>query len=67
MQYFKPAGDFFLGDCMPFAHEGIFHLFYLWDEGHHKGLGGLGGHQWTHATTTDLIHWEHHHWIGMPS
>ncbi|MFZ4658253.1 MAG: hypothetical protein ACOYNY_14650 [Caldilineaceae bacterium] len=60
MQYFKPAGDFFLGDCMPFAHDGVFHLFYLLDEGHHKGLGGLGGHQWAHATTTDLVHWQHH-------
>ncbi len=60
MQYFKPAGNFFLGDCMPFACEGIFHLFYLLDEGHHQGLGGLGGHQWAHATTTDLIHWTHH-------
>ena len=60
MQYFKPAGDFFLGDCMPFAHEGLFHLFYLLDESHHKGLGGLGGHQWAHASTTDLVHWAHH-------
>ncbi len=65
MQYFKPTGnyspaDLYLGDCMPFAHNGTFHLFYLLDEGHHKGLGGLGGHQWAHASSTDLIHWEHH-------
>jgi hypothetical protein len=45
---------------MPFAHNGTFHLFYLLDEGHHKGLGGLGGHQWAHASSRDLIHWQHH-------
>lgn len=60
MQYFKPTGNYFLGDCMPFAHNGTFHLFYLHDEGHHKGLGGLGGHQWAHSSTNDLVHWEHH-------
>ncbi len=60
MQYFKPAGDFFVGDCMPFYHEGVFHLYYLLDEGHHQGKGGLGGHQWAHASTRDLVHWEHH-------
>jgi hypothetical protein len=60
MQYFKPAGDFFAGDAMPFFHEGVFHLYYLLDEGHHKALNGLGGHQWAHASTTDLVHWQHH-------
>jgi len=61
MQYFKPAGaSTFAGDAMPFTHDGIFHLIYLLDQGHHQDLSGLGGHQWAHATTTDLIHWEHH-------
>lgn len=60
MQYFKPQGNYFLGDCMPFFHEGTFHLFYLLDQGHHQGMGGLGGHQWAHASTRDLVHWEHH-------
>jgi hypothetical protein len=60
MQYFKPEGARFVGDCMPFFHDGVFHLFYLLDEGHHQGRGGLGGHQWAHASTTDLIHWTHH-------
>lgn len=45
-QYFKPDGDFFVGDCMPFFHVGTFRLFYLLDENHHGALGGLGGHQW---------------------
>src|SRR4051812_12873366 len=60
MQYFRPGGAYFAGDCMSFFHAGRFHLFYLIDENHHQGLGGLGGHQWAHASTTDLIHWEHH-------
>jgi hypothetical protein len=61
MQYFKPAADALnVGDCIPFFHDGIFHLFYLLDEGHHHAKGGLGAHQWAHASTTDLVHWEHH-------
>ena len=59
-QYHQPAGDFNVGDCMPFSHDGTFHLFYLIDEGHHKGKGGLGGHQWAHVSTTDLVHWQSH-------
>ncbi|HXF64536.1 MAG TPA: hypothetical protein VNK95_23095, partial [Caldilineaceae bacterium] len=61
MQYFKPAGgSFFVGDCMPFYHNGIFHLYYLLDENHHQALNGLGGHQWAHASSPDLVHWTHH-------
>ena len=60
MQYYKPAGDYFVGDCMPFFHDGVFRLYYLLDHGHHGDLGGLGGHQWAQASTTDLVHWTHH-------
>lgn len=60
MQYWKPEGAFFVGDCIPFWHDGVYHLFYLLDENHHQGLGGMGGHQWAHATTSDLVHWQHH-------
>lgn len=61
MQYFKPNGEtFFAGDCMPFSHAGAFHLFYLIDENHHAALGGLCGHQWAHASSSDLVHWTHH-------
>ena len=60
MQYFKPEGDSFVGDCMPFFHDGVFHLYYLLDRGHHRERGGLGGHQWAHASSRDLVHWEHH-------
>jgi hypothetical protein len=61
MQYYKPdAPHLFVGDCMPFYHDRVFHLYYLLDEGHHQALGGLGGHQWAHASTTDLVTWTHH-------
>jgi hypothetical protein len=61
MQYYKPADPhLFVGDCMPFWHDGVFHLYYLLDEGHHSALDGLGGHQWAHASTTDLRQWTHH-------
>ena len=60
MQYFQPVGGFFVGDCMPFFHDGTFRLYYLLDEGHHQARGGLGGHQWAQASTRDLVHWDHH-------
>src|SRR5512137_419921 len=59
-QYFKPEGNYFAGDCMPFYHAGTFRLYYLLDENHHGALGGLGGHQWAQASSSDLVHWEHH-------
>ncbi len=61
MQYFKPrAAGQFVGDCMPFFHDGTFHLFYLLDEDHHRARNGFGGHQWAHASSGDLVHWRHH-------
>lgn len=38
----------------------LFHLYYLLDEGHHQGGGGLGGHQRAHASPRDLLRWKHH-------
>lgn len=61
IQYFKPAEEhLFTGDCMPYYHDGTFYLYWLLDEGHHAGLGGLGGHQWALSTSSDLIHWKHY-------
>jgi hypothetical protein len=61
MQYWRPRGhNTNVGDCMPFLHEGRFHLFYLFDRRHHRSKWGLGAHQWAHCSTTDLVHWEHH-------
>lgn len=61
MQYWKPAAEEeFAGDMMPFWDGARFHLFYLLDRHHHAEQGGLGGHQWAHASTEDLVQWEHH-------
>ena len=61
MQYWKPRGyNAWAGDCMPFYHDGTFHLFYLFDRRHHGSKWGQGAHQYAHASSTDLIHWEHH-------
>lgn len=61
MQYFTPVGGaYFVGDCIPFSHDGTYYLYWLLDEGHHSALGGLGGHQWCVSTTQDLVHWQHH-------
>lgn len=61
LNHWKPEGEFFVGDCMPFRIGEEFHLFYLLDQGHHNHplVGHLGGHQWAHAVSRDLVHWEH--------
>lgn len=61
IQYFKPAEEhLFTGDCMPCYHDGTFYIYWLLDEGHHAGLGGLGGHQWALSTSRDLVNWTHY-------
>jgi hypothetical protein len=58
MQYWRPRGyNTFVGDCMAFSHDGRFHLFYLYDRRHCGGRWGMGGHQFAHASTKDLVHW----------
>lgn len=58
LQYFKPKGNLFVGDCIPFARNGTYYYYWLLDSAHHKSLNGLGGHQWALSTTTDLINWK---------
>ncbi len=61
LQYWRPAGhNTGVGDCMPFWHDGVFHLFYLFDRRQHRSKHGFGAHQWAHASTRDLVHWKHH-------
>jgi beta-fructofuranosidase len=61
LQYWKPLGyNTNVGDCMPFYHDGTFHLFYLFDRRHHGSKYGMGAHQWAHASSRDLVHWTHH-------
>ena len=58
IQYFTPKGNnLFVGDCIPYYHNGTYYLYWLLDSGHHSALNGLGGHQWALSTTKDLIHW----------
>ncbi|MDB5240431.1 MAG: hypothetical protein JWP57_1056 [Spirosoma sp.] len=61
LQYFTPTGEnLFVGDCIPFAHNGMYYLYWLIDQGHHSALNGLGGHQWVLSTTKDLRTWTHY-------
>lgn len=60
IQYSKPKGNLFVGDCMPFFHNGTYYNYWLLDSAHHASLNGLGGHQWALSTTTDLKTWKHH-------
>jgi len=48
------------GDCMPFYHDGVYHLFYLFDRRSHKSKWGLGAHQWAHVSSRDLLNWKRH-------
>jgi hypothetical protein len=58
-QYWKPRGyNAWAGDCMPFFHDGTFHLFYLFDRHHHSSKWGQGAHQYAHLSSTDLVHWQ---------
>jgi beta-fructofuranosidase len=60
-QFWRPRGfNTNVGDCMPFFHDGRFHLFYLFNRRNHMSRWGLGGHEWAHMSTADLIHWVHH-------
>jgi len=61
LQYWKPRGhNAFAGDCIPFYHDGVLHLFYLFDRRHHGSKWGQGAHQYAHVTTRDLLNWQHH-------
>lgn len=60
MQYFKPKGNLFVGDCIPFDKDGTYYYYWLLDSAHHRSLNGLGGHQWALSTSTDLKTWKQH-------
>lgn len=60
IQYFKPVGNLFVGDCIPFYRDGTYYLYWLLDSAHHAALGGLGGHQWVLSTSNDLKTWRHY-------
>lgn len=61
IQYWAPElGKNNIGDCMPFADAGTYHLFYLKDRHQHQSKWGKGAHQFAHISSTDLIHWQEH-------
>jgi hypothetical protein len=60
LQYWKPRGKAYAGDCMVTCKDGEFHLFYLYDRLHHAAKWGLGAHQYGHFSSTDLKHWTQH-------
>lgn len=61
MQYWRPRGyNTYVGDCMPFYHDGEFHLYYLFDRRHHASKWGMGAHQFAHLSSNDLINWKHY-------
>jgi hypothetical protein len=58
INYFKPQGNLFVGDCIPFFHDGKYYLYWLLDSAHHRALNGLGGHQWALSVSADLKTWK---------
>ena len=56
----KPEENVFVGDCMPYSHNGDYHVLYLRDRHHHRSKWGCGGHQWSHISTEDFDEWRIH-------
>jgi len=60
-QYWAPSGhNTWAGDVMLTADGDRLHLFWLADRRLGVAKFGCGGHQFAHASATDLRHWEHH-------
>ena len=65
IQFFKPASDgAWVGDVVPFSHDGTVHLFYLLDRRHHGSKFGTGAHYYGHLSSRDLVEWTEHEPIG---
>lgn len=61
MQFFGYLSDHAgVGDCMPFARNGRYCLYYLFDRRGHKSKAGLGAHQWAQISSDDLRTWTVH-------
>ncbi len=55
-----PGHNTGVGDCMPFARDGRYCLYYLFDRRSHKSKCGLGAHQWAQVSSGDLKTWTIH-------
>lgn len=61
MQYFTwPGSNTGVGDCMPYARDGRYCLYYLYDRRGHRSKGGLGAHQWAQISSSNLKTWTLH-------
>ncbi|WP_435172070.1 glycosyl hydrolase [Paenibacillus glycanilyticus] len=61
IQYWRPRGfNTGVGDCMPFFDGQKYRIYYLFDRRGHASKWGLGAHQWSQISTSDLRNWEHH-------
>lgn len=56
----KPEENVYVGDCMPFAYDGRYHVVYLKDRHRHQSKWGKGAHQWSHISTEDFLNWDIH-------
>ncbi len=56
----RPGGGVFVGDCMPYVNDGVYHVLYLKDRHHHGSKWGFGAHQWEHISTSDFKTWNIH-------
>ena len=56
----RPDGEVFVGDCMPYRKNDEYHVLYLKDRRHHKSKWGMGAHQWEHISTKDFKIWSVH-------
>ncbi len=56
----KPEGNVFVGDCMPYVRGEEYHVLYLKDRHHHYSKWGMGAHQWAHISTKDFVQWSIH-------
>jgi len=55
-----PGHNTGVGDCMPFARDGRYCLYYLFDRRGHASKKGLGAHQWAQISSDDLKTWTVH-------
>ena len=50
----KPEGEVYVGDCMPYFDGDRYHVLYLKDRHRHHSKWHKGAHQWEHLSTNDL-------------
>lgn len=56
----RPGGNIFVGDCMPYRRLDEYHVLYLKDRRHHRSKWGMGAHQWEHISTKNFKTWSVH-------